>query len=144
MPIDSSTVSAAVATDRVAVVLPEAIVTVFAPSFAAVTKSPPPVSDTFTVTSRLLLGAALAVTVKVAAVPSVTTAPASMVTVGPVTDAFTTMSNSSLTESVLSLAVTFTVSVPTFAACGVPVKVRVAAVNVNQVGSAVPSDCVAV
>ena len=37
----------------------------------------------------------------------------------------TPMSNSSLTEAVPSLAVTFTATVSTSAACGVPAKVRV-------------------
>ena len=52
------------------------------------------------------------------------------------------MSNSSLTEAVSSLAVTFTETVP--AAVGVPEKVRVVSVNVSQVGSSAPSAFVAV
>ena len=54
----------------------------------------------------------------------------------------TTMSNSSLTESVPSLAVTFTDTVA--AAVGVPEKVRVSASKLSQAGRSVPSDCAAV
>ena len=43
-----------------------------------------------------------------------------------------------------SVAVTFTASTPTFAFKGVPLNVRVAAVNVSQEGSALPSESVAV
>ena len=58
--------------------------------------------------------------------------------------ALTVMSNSSLTDPPLpSLAVTFTDTVPTSEAAGVPAKVRVLSVKVSQVGSAVPSACVA-
>lgn len=42
-----------------------------------------------------------------------------------------------------SVAVTLTVSVPTAAAGGVPLKVRVPGVKFSQEGSAVPSDLVA-
>ena len=55
------------------------------------------------------------------------------------------MSNSSLTDPpLLSLAVTFTDTVPTSAACGVPEKVRVSAAKDSHVGSVAPSACVAV
>ena len=54
------------------------------------------------------------------------------------------MSKVSLTEPPLpSSAVTFTVNVPASAACGVPAKVRVTAVNPSQSGSALPSPLVA-
>ena len=54
------------------------------------------------------------------------------------------MLNSSLTEPPLpSLAVTFTATVPTSAVAGMPEKVRVVAVKVSQVGSALPSAFVA-
>ena len=43
-----------------------------------------------------------------------------------------------------SFAVTFTETVPTSAACGVPEKVRLPAVKVSQVGRAVSSGLVAV
>ena len=57
----------------------------------------------------------------------------------------TTMSKLSLTDSPLpSLAVTFTATVPTSAACGVPEKARVAALKVSHVGSAESSASVAV
>ena len=57
----------------------------------------------------------------------------------------TLMSKVSLTEPPLpSLAVTFTDSVPASEAVGVPAKVRVESVKPSQVGSAVPSDFVAV
>ena len=55
--------------------------------------------------------------------------------------ALTVMSNSSLTDAVPSLAVTFTETVP--AAVGLPEKVRVVSVNVSQVGSAESSACFA-
>ena len=55
----------------------------------------------------------------------------------------TLMSNVSLTESVPSLAVTFTDTVPASEAAGVPENVRVESVNVSQAGSAVPSAFVA-
>ena len=51
--------------------------------------------------------------------------------------ALTPMLNSSLTEAVPSLAVTFTASVSTSAACGVPEKVRVVAVKPSHVGSVI-------
>ncbi len=56
----------------------------------------------------------------------------------------TTISKVSLTESVPSLAVTFTETVSTSAACGVPEKVRVAGVKLSHEGSAESSDWVAV
>ena len=56
----------------------------------------------------------------------------------------TTMSKVSLTESAPSLAVTVTDSVPRSAVCGVPEKVREAAVKVSHEGRAVPSPFVAV
>ena len=57
----------------------------------------------------------------------------------------TTMPKVSLTEPPLpSLAVTFTETVSTSAACGVPEKVRVAAVKLSHAGRAVSSDFVAV
>ena len=43
-----------------------------------------------------------------------------------------------------SVAETLTLSVPTFAAVGVPLNVRVAALKVSQAGSAEPSAAVAV
>ena len=58
--------------------------------------------------------------------------------------ALTTMSKVSLTEALPSLAVTFTETVPTSAACGVPEKVRVLALKLSHEGNAVPSACVAV
>ena len=58
--------------------------------------------------------------------------------------ALTTMLNSSLTEAVPSLAVTFTATVSTSAACGVPAKVRVVAVKPSHVGRSLPSAFVAV
>ena len=52
--------------------------------------------------------------------------------------ALTKMSKVSLTDPPLpSLAVTITETVPTFAACGVPEKVRVVAANISHAGSAV-------
>ena len=54
------------------------------------------------------------------------------------------MLNSSLTEAVPSLAVTFTASVSTSAACAVPAKVRVEAVKPSHVGRSLPSAFVAV
>ena len=60
----------------------------------------------------------------------------------PVTAAETTMSKVSLTESLASLAVTFTDTVS--AAVGVPEKVRVAAVKLSHAGRAESSDGVAV
>ena len=57
----------------------------------------------------------------------------------------TTMSKVSLTEPPLpSLAVTFTETVPTSAAVGVPENMRVAAAKLSHEGSAVSSDWVAV
>ena len=57
----------------------------------------------------------------------------------------TTMSKMSLTEPPLpSLAVTFTETVSTSAACGVPENVRVAASKLSHAGSAESSDWVAV
>src|SRR5207342_3041170 len=56
----------------------------------------------------------------------------------------TTMLNVSDTGSAPSLAVTFTASVPTSPLPGVPLKVRVAAVNVSQLGNVLPSPLVAV
>ena len=57
----------------------------------------------------------------------------------------TTMSKVSLTEPLLpSLAVTFTETVSTSAACGVPEKARSAAVKLSHAGRAVSSDFVAV
>ena len=53
----------------------------------------------------------------------------------PDAPARTRMSNSSLTESVPSLAVTFTVTVPTSAPCGVPEKVRSSSSKESQSGS---------
>ena len=50
----------------------------------------------------------------------------------------TTISKVSLTESLPSLAVTFTETVPTSAAVGVPVNVRVAGSNVSHDGSMPP------
>ena len=61
-----------------------AIVTVFAPSSVAATKSLPAASDTDRFTVRAAVGAVSAVTVKLAAVPSVTAEPPEMVMVGPV------------------------------------------------------------
>ena len=59
--------------------------------------------------------------------------------------ALTTMLNSSLTEPPLpSLAVTFTATVSTSAACGVPAKVRVEPVKPSHVGRSLPSAFVAV
>jgi hypothetical protein len=55
-----------------------------------------------------------------------------------------TILNSSLTDVVLSLAITLTVSGPISADPGVPLKVRVPAVKVSQTGSAEPSAWVAV
>ena len=57
----------------------------------------------------------------------------------------TTILNSSLTDPPImpSLAVTFTVTVPTSAAAGVPEKRRVLSVKVSHVGSAMPSAFVA-
>ena len=43
-----------------------------------------------------------------------------------------------------SEALTFTCKFPIFAVAGVPLKLRVVALNVNQVGKAVPSSFVAV
>ena len=54
----------------------------------------------------------------------------------------TTMSKVSLTDSLASLAVTFTEKVP--ASVGVPEKVRVAALKLSHEGSAVSSASVAV
>ena len=54
----------------------------------------------------------------------------------------TTISKVSLTESVPSLAVTFTETVPTSAAIGVPENVRVAAAKLSHEGNAVSSDWV--
>ena len=56
----------------------------------------------------------------------------------------TTISKVSLTESVPSLAVTFTETVPTSAVAGVPEKVRVAAAKLSHEGSAESSGLVAV
>ena len=57
----------------------------------------------------------------------------------------TTISKVSLTEPPLpSLAVTFTETVPTSAACGVPEKVRVPAAKLSHEGRGVLSDSVAV
>ena len=56
----------------------------------------------------------------------------------------TTISKVSLTESVPSLAVTFTETVSTSAACGVPENVRVAAAKPSHEGSSESSDFVAV
>ena len=58
--------------------------------------------------------------------------------------ALTTMSKVSLIDALPSLAVTFTETVATSAACGVPEKVRVLAVKDSQEGNAVPSAFVAV
>ena len=56
----------------------------------------------------------------------------------------TTMSNTSDTAAFApSVAVTFTLSVPTSALTGVPLKVRVAASKASQEGSAAPSAVVA-
>ncbi len=60
----------------------------------------------------------------------------------PGTAAETTMSKVSLTESVPSLAVTFTETVP--AAVGVPENVRVAAAKLSHAGRAESSDWMAV
>ena len=60
----------------------------------------------------------------------------------PTVAAETTMSKVSLTESLASLAVTFTDTVS--AAVGVPEKVRVAAVKLSHEGSGVASASVAV
>ena len=49
------------------------------------------------------------------------------------------MRNTSLTESVPSLAVTFTDNCPTSVVAGVPEKFRFAASKVSQVGSGLPS-----
>ena len=58
--------------------------------------------------------------------------------------ALITMSKVSLIlPPLLSLAVTFTESVATSAAAGVPEKTRVAEAKVSQVGSAESSDCIA-
>ena len=56
--------------------------------------------------------------------------------------ALTTMSKVSLTEALPSLAVSFTETVPTSAACGVPENVL--ALKDSHVGNAVPSAFVAV
>ena len=64
-------------------VVPEAIVTVFEPSSADATKSLPEASATVRFTVRSALGAASAVTVNSAAVPSVTAEPPVIVMVGP-------------------------------------------------------------
>ena len=58
--------------------------------------------------------------------------------------ALTVMAKVSLTDGLPSLAVTFTETVSTSAACGVPEKVRVLAVKLSHEGNAVPSACVAV
>ena len=59
--------------------------------------------------------------------------------------ALTTMSNTSLINPpLLSLAVTFTETVSTSVAAGVPVKARVAGVKVSHVGRFAPSPFVAV
>ena len=76
-------VSAVVGTECVAVVAPMAIVTVLEPSSPDATKSLPAASATVKFTVRSAAGAESAVTVKVAAVPSVTgEVPAAMVMVG--------------------------------------------------------------
>ena len=63
---------------------------------------------------------------------------------GVVSAAPTTMSKVSLTAPPLpSLAVTFTSTVPTSAAAGVPEKMRVLVAKFSHVGSGVLSDCVA-
>ena len=67
-----------------------------------------------------------------------------LLSVGAVVSALTSMLNSSLTEAVPSLAVTFTASVSTSAACAVPAKVRVEAVKPSHVGRGLPSAFVAV
>ena len=61
-----------------------------------------------------------------------------------VVSAETTISKVSLTESVPSLAVTFTETVSTSVAVGVPENVRVAAAKLSHEGSAESSDWVAV
>ena len=59
--------------------------------------------------------------------------------------ALTVMVKVSETEPPLpSVAVTFTDSVPTLAAWGVPLKLRLPSVKLNQVGNALSSPCVAV
>ena len=64
--------------------------------------------------------------------------------VGALLAALTTMSNSSLTVAPSpSLAVTFTVTVPTSPPCGVPENVRVVSSKVSQGGSALSSSFVA-
>ena len=87
-----------------------------------------------------------------AVVPAVSVCPTCAVPVivgAPVARVFaaaeTTMSKVSLTEPPLpSLAVTFTETVPTSAAGGVPENVRVAAAKLSHEGSAESSDWVAV
>ena len=76
-------------------------------------------------------------------VSSSVTVSADVDTVTPAAE--TTMSKVSLTEPPWpSLAVTFTETVPTSAAVGVPENVRVAAAKLSHEGSAVSSDWVAV
>ena len=84
-PSGSSVVSAVVGTEWVAVVVLAVIVTVLAPSSPDAKKSLPVASATVRFTVRSALGAESAVTVKVAAVPSVTgEVPAAIVIAGVV------------------------------------------------------------
>ena len=70
-------------TENVALVEFIAIVTILEPSSPDATKSLPAASDTDRFTVRSAVGAAVAVTVKVAAEPSVTAEPPEIVIVGP-------------------------------------------------------------
>ena len=83
-PFASSTLSAVVSTSKVASLLPASMVTVSLPSSPAATKSrsPPASSPTVRFTVSAAVVAPARFTVKLAAVPSVTAAPASMVTAG--------------------------------------------------------------
>ena len=78
-PFGSWALSPTVSTVKVAVVDPAVIVTIFEPSLPVATKSLPVASDTVRFTVRSATGAWSAVTVKLAAVPSVTAEPPSMV-----------------------------------------------------------------
>ena len=82
VPLGSSPVSPTVGTENCFDVSPAVMVTVRLPSPAAATKSDTESSDTVTVTSKSSVSASSMLTVKVAAVPSVTSAPAAMETTG--------------------------------------------------------------
>ena len=135
-PCGSSVLSFTVATVKVADVAPLVKATVLLPSLAAATKSLPDASATVTLTVRSAVGAGAADTVKLAAPPSVTAVPPEMVITGRST---TSMSNASLTERPPgSVAVTFTDTSSVVDDDGVPENVRVLAVNVSHIGSALP------